>query len=150
MFSQTLEYALRAVVCLAQHDDKSLTTQNLSHRTQVPTSYMSKVLQSLGKEGIIRATRGMGGGYTLARPPGQLSILDVINAIEPIKRIRTCPLGIRSHGANLCPLHHRMDAVLEGAENAFRKTTLADLLADTARSTPLCDAGCIQLSVANR
>ncbi len=150
MFSQTLEYALRAVVCLAQHDGKPLTTQNLSELTQVPTSYMSKVLQSLGKEQIIRATRGIGGGYSLARPACELSILDVINAIEPIKRIRTCPLGIKSHGANLCPLHHRMDSVLQGAEDAFRKTTLAELIADTSRSTPLCEARRVQLTVANK
>jgi Rrf2 family protein len=122
----------------------------LSELTQVPTSYMSKVLQSLGKEEIIRATRGMGGGYSLARPALEVSILDVINAIEPIKRIKTCPLGIKSHGVNLCPLHHRMDAVLEGAEDSFRNTTLADLLDDTSRSTPLCEARRVAISVANK
>jgi len=150
MFSQTLEYALRAVVSLAQHVSKPLTAQNLSELTQVPASYMSKVLQSLGKEGIIHATRGIRGGYSLARPASELSILDVINAIEPIKRIRTCPLGIKSHGTNLCPLHHRMDAVLESAEEAFGKTTLADLIADSSRSTPLCEGRRVQLSVTNK
>jgi Rrf2 family nitric oxide-sensitive transcriptional repressor len=150
MFSQTLEYALRAVVSLAQHVGKPLTAQNLSELTQVPASYMSKVLQSLGKENIIRATRGIRGGYSLALPACELSILDVINAIEPIKRIRTCPLGIQSHGTNLCPLHHRMDAVLEGAEDAFRKTTVAELLSDTSRGTLLCEARPVPLSILSK
>ena len=49
---------------------------------------------------------------TLAKPPGELTILEVVNAVEPIGRIKTCPLGLSSHGVNLCPLHRRLDAAL--------------------------------------
>jgi len=134
-----LEYALRAVVCLAQYPDKPLTTQSLSELTHVPASYMSKVLQQLGRADLIHATRGIGGGYVLAIPPERFSILQVVNAIEPLKRIKSCPLGLGSHGKNLCPLHHRLDRVMEDAEEAFRTTTLTDLLSDPTRSTPLCE-----------
>jgi Rrf2 family protein len=106
----------------------------------VPASYLSKVLQQLGREEIIRATRGIGGGYALAIAPSELSILQVVTAIDPLNRIRTCPLGISSHGVNLCPLHQRLDQVLEDTEDAFRETTFSDLLSDTARSRPLCEA----------
>ena len=139
MFSQTLEYALRAVVCLAQVGDKAMTAQEIAKLTRVPANYLSKVLQSLAREKIIHAVRGIGGGYRLAQPATQMSILDVVNAIDPLKRITHCPLGLDSHGTNLCPLHHRMDRVLRDAEEAFAKTMIADLLADPTRSTPLCE-----------
>jgi len=139
MFSQTLEYALRAVVCLAQNDPKPLTTQQVSESTRVPASYLSKVLQLLGKAELISASRGLGGGYVLSIRPAELSILQVVNAIDPLKRIERCPLGLKSHGTNLCPLHHRMDRVLQDAEEAFAKTTIAELLTDPRRSTPLCE-----------
>ena len=139
MFSQTVEYALRAVVCLAQNPDKSLTAQEIARLTRVPANYLSKVLQLLAKEEVIIAMRGVGGGYRLGKPATELSILRVINAIDPLKRIKHCPLGLQSHGTNLCPLHYRMDRVLLDAEEAFAKTMIAELLTDPTRSTPLCE-----------
>jgi Rrf2 family nitric oxide-sensitive transcriptional repressor len=68
-----------------------------------------------------------------------LTILEVVNAVEPIQRIKTCPLGLSSHGSNLCPLHRRMDNALESLEAAFGGTTLAEVLAEPTSSSPLCD-----------
>src|SRR5690606_35834967 len=67
----------------------------------------------------------------------QISILDVINAVDPIKRITTCPLNLPSHGANLCPLHRRLDNALELVEKALADSTLAELVVDPAGSKPL-------------
>jgi len=63
----------------------------------------------------------------------------VVNAVEPIGRIHVCPLGIKSHGARLCPLHKRLDDSLATMEEAFRKSTLAELLAEPTTSVPLCE-----------
>ncbi len=144
MFSQTLEYALRAVVCLAQNDPKALTTRQIAEAARVRPSYLSKVLQSLGKARLIAATRGAGGGYVLSVRPSELSILQVVSAIDPLKRITTCPLGLKSHGANLCPLHRRLDRVIADAEDAFRKTSIAELIVNPGGSTPLCENGLVQ------
>ena len=145
MLSQTVEYALRAVVCLAQNDQKSLTTQQMSVLTKVPANYLSKVLQLLGKAELISATRGIGGGYVLNVPATELSILQVVDAIDGLQRIKKCPLNLKSHGTNLCPLHHRLDHVMAEAEDAFRKTTIAELLAEPTRSTPLCETRAVQI-----
>jgi Rrf2 family protein len=140
MFSQTVEYALRAVVHLAHEAPDGRTTAQISEATRVPKDYLSKILQGLSKKGIVTTQRGVGGGVTLARTPEALTILDVVNAVEPIQRITTCPLGLASHGANLCPLHKRMDAAMATVEDAFRATTLAEVLADPSNSSvPLCD-----------
>jgi DNA-binding IscR family transcriptional regulator len=75
---------------------------------------------------------------TLSRPADELTILEVVNAVEPVKRIRTCPLGIAAHGVNLCPLHSRLDQALAMVEKALGSTTLADVLAEPTKSIPLC------------
>jgi len=139
MFSQTVEYALRAVVYLASQAPEARTTGQIHRATKVEQTYLSKVLQGLAKKGIVTTRRGIGGGVALAKSPEKLTILDVVNAVEPIKRIKTCPLGLSGHGVRLCPLHKRMDAALASVEAAFRDTTLAEVLAEPSASVPLCD-----------
>ena len=138
MFSQTVEYALRAVVHLADQAPRARTTDQIAAVTRVPKAYLSKVLQSLCRAGIVHSQRGSGSGMTLTRPPEELTILEVVNAVEPIGRIRTCPLGLTAHGMRLCPLHRRLDNALALVENAFRRTTLAEVLAEPTTSVPLC------------
>jgi Rrf2 family protein len=139
MFSNTVEYALRAIVHLAYEAPAARTTAQIAEATLVPRDYLSKILQDLAKAGIVRTQRGVGGGVSLARPPEELTILDVVNAIEPIERISKCPLGLATHGVNLCPLHKRMDAALALVESAFKNSTLAEILAEPGESVPLCD-----------
>jgi Rrf2 family protein len=145
MFSQTVEYALRAVVHLAYEAPDARTTEQIAAATLVPKAYLSKVLQNLARAGIVRSQRGLGGGMTLARAPEALTILEVVNAVEPIERIRECPLGLKSHGLQLCPLHKRLDAALGQVEKAFAGTTLAEILAEPTNSPPLCDVARIKL-----
>ncbi len=139
MFSQTVEYALRAVVHLVDQSPASRTTDQISEATRVPKAYLSKVLQGLRRAGIVHSQRGIGGGMTLGKAPAELTMLEVINAVEPIQRIRTCPLGLEAHGVRLCPLHRRLDEAMAMVEEAFRRTTLAEILAEPSESTPLCD-----------
>jgi Rrf2 family protein len=139
MLSQTVEYALRAVVQLASIAPKASTTADLAVVTQVPQAYLAKVLQALVKAGIVTSQRGASGGVMLAHAPKDLTILDIVNATDPIQRIRSCPLELATHGTKLCPLHRRLDAALAQVEQAFRNTTLAEVLADPSRVRPLCD-----------
>lgn len=138
MFSQTVEYALRSVVFLADRSPSACTTDQIAAVTKVPKAYLSKVLQGLSRAGLVQSQRGLGGGMTLARPPGELTILEVVNAVEPIGRIRTCPLKLAAHGVRLCPLHRRLDDALATIEEAFAHTTLAEILAEPTTSVPLC------------
>ena len=139
MFSETVEYALRAVCYLASHAPAARTTGQISVQTKLPAAYLSKVLQRLNKAGIVCSQRGIGGGIALAIKPDELTILAVVNAVDPIRRITTCPLELASHGMRLCPLHRRLDNALAMVEEAFRDTTLAEVLATPSKSVPLCD-----------
>ena len=146
MFSQTVEYALRAVVHLADHSPSPRTTDQIAAATLVPKPYLSKVIQGLCSANLLQSKRGVGGGIALAKSPSELTILDVVNAVEPIARIRQCPLGLKTHGIHLCPLHKRMDAALAMVETAFRQTTLAEVLAEPTNSHPLCELPTIKKS----
>lgn len=132
MFSQTTEYALRAMSFLSAKSPDSVNTGQIAAATEVPPAYLAKVLQSLRKAGIVRSQRGRGGGISLARQPEDLTILEVVNAVDPIRRIRKCPIGLAAHGVKLCPMHSRLDAALAMTEDIFRETTLAELLSESS------------------
>jgi Rrf2 family protein len=138
MFSQTVEYALRAVVYLAAQAPSPRTTDQIAAATLVPEAYLSKVLQELCHAQLLHSKRGRGGGMVLAKAPSELTILEVVTAVEPLGRIRECPLGLAAHGVHLCPLHRRLDDALATVEAAFRQTTLAEILAEPSMSRPLC------------
>lgn len=140
MLSQTVEYALRSVVHLAYLHPQAQTTQQISEAIQVPKPYLSKVLQSLCKTGIVKSQAGIGGGMSLVGDPKKLSLLDVVNAVDPLLRIETCPLGLKSHGKRLCPLHRRLDQAIEGLQAAFSSTTVWEMMNDPTAVPPLCEA----------
>ncbi|MFM7148821.1 MAG: RrF2 family transcriptional regulator [Gemmataceae bacterium] len=139
MFSQKVEYALRAVVHLASESPHARTVEQIAKVTLVPQAYLAKVIQELVHSGIARSQCGIGGGITLAKSPSELTVLEVVNAVDPIQRIHTCPLNLASHGVRLCPLHRRLDNALATVENAFRSSTLAEILAEPTQSKPLCE-----------
>jgi len=139
MFSQTVEYALRAVVHLAYDAPAAKTTEEIARATLVPQAYLAKVLQNLVQAGVLRSQRGIGGGIALVKAPSDLTILEVVNAVDPIRRIKTCPLGLPTHGSTLCPLHRRLDDSLASVEAAFGGTTLQEILDEPTSSKPLCE-----------
>ena len=139
MISQTSEYALRAIVYLAMNPG-AFTTQQISATTKVPASYLSKVMQSLVRAQLVQSQRGLGGGFVLTKSPAEINILEVLNAVDPIQRIRTCPLGLKAHGTTLCALHKKLDDATEIIERTFADTTIAELLARPTASIPLCES----------
>jgi Rrf2 family transcriptional regulator, nitric oxide-sensitive transcriptional repressor len=138
VFSQTAEYALRIVVYLASlGPDTPATIAQIAAATRIPAGYLAKVLLSLSKAGIVRSQRGLHGGSVLARSADDVTVYDVIQAVDPIARITTCPLGLENHGVNLCPLHRRLDDAIASVEKAFRASTIGELVADPSPSKPL-------------
>lgn len=140
MFSQTVEYALRAVVALASGGGQPIVTSQLAKATEVPEGYLYKVLQQLGRKNLVQSQRGSKGGYTLTKPPEEITLLSVINAVDPVKRIQRCPMDQVAEVDVLCPLHKRIDDAMAHVEEAFRNTTVDELLCDSERSYPLCMA----------
>lgn len=134
MLSQTIEYALRAMVHLAAVEPgAAATSERIAEVTKVPQGYLSKILRELVIAELVTSQRGPHGGFTLARPSSAITMLDVVNAVEPIPRIRKCPLGNPAH-LKLCPLHQRIDDAADLIERRFRETTLAEIASTEAES----------------
>ena len=138
MISQTAEYALRAIVFMSEHKEKSHITSEIAEMTRVPAGYLSKVLQSLTRAGLVSSQRGLGGGFMLVKTPEDISIYEVIQAVDPIQRIHTCPLKLAAHGVRLCALHRRLDNAMALVEQQFKNTSVAEILAEPTQSRPLC------------
>ena len=127
MLSRSTEYALRAMTCVARAD-RRISVGEIAEATQVPARYLAKVMQGLGRAGLVNSTRGRTGGFVLARTPAEVSILEIVAAVDPIERI-----------CKLCALHSRVDDALAHVEKAFQRSTLADVLADPGPHWPLGD-----------
>lgn len=140
MLSQTVEYALRAVVALASENGRPMVTATLAKITDVPMGYLYKVLQQLGRNDLVLSQRGSKGGFTLRKKPEEITLLEVINAVDPFKRIHRCPMEQVQEVDVLCPLHHRLDEAMGALEQAFASTTVDELLCDPERPYPLCMA----------
>jgi Rrf2 family protein len=138
LISQTAEYALRTVVWLASLDGEAQTTRQIAEATRVPPGYLSKILQNLGRGGIVKAQRGIHGGFTLSRSPEEMTPLDVLEVVDPLQRIDKCPLGIESHRTSLCPLHKRLDDTLARIETDLGEITISELLSGSDGSKPFC------------
>jgi len=139
MAPKTAEYALRAAVWLAREPGRAESADRLAERLKVPRRYLHKVLQDLVQAGLVRSQSGPRGGYALAAPPTEITILDVVNAVSGIERITQCPLGLPSH-TRLCPLHAELDRAFASVEAAFARVTLAQVLDSSSKIVPLCEA----------
>lgn len=117
-----------------------MTAQRIAASVHVPEDYLAKVLQQLAQAELLTSRRGRNGGFQLARPAGEISLLAVVNAVEPIRRIHSCPLGLKRHGVKLCPLHRRLDDAYALVEKAFAATTLEELIEDDMRREALCSS----------
>ncbi len=138
MLSQSIEYALRAMTFLASiGGDASFNSETIAERTKVPKGYLSKLLRDLVVAELIVSQRGPNGGFALGRSPDRISMLDVVNAVDPIPRIRKCPLGNPAH-IQLCPLHRRLDDAIAMIEREFKQTSLAEILETSAKAGGQC------------
>lgn len=146
MISQTAEYALRAIVHLAQAHPRPQTAAAIAERTHVPVPYLSKVMQSLARAGFVSSQRGLHGGFTLLRQASSFSVLDVITAVEPLRHIRTCPLDPPGHEAPLCRLHKCLEDAMVRMEEVYGATSIETLIDVTEGDRALCGSAVLEMA----
>ncbi|MCX6357717.1 MAG: Rrf2 family transcriptional regulator [Candidatus Aureabacteria bacterium] len=125
--SEASALGLHVMVLMAGAREKPLPTGAAASRLGVSGAHLSKVLQRLGRAGLVKSIRGPEGGFTLAKKSGAISLLDVYEAIEGRCEKSACLFGAPACGGTRCIL----GGVLEKADGAMRaylgNTTLADL-----------------------
>ena len=129
MLSKTSQYALRAILHLAdQPAGRSVSASDLARDLGVPANYLSKILHTLTRDGLLRSERGPGGGFRLARAPHEVTVADAIEPFEKLAGPRVCLLGRPvCRDSNACAVHEAWKVASEGMLQFFRGTTVGEL-----------------------
>jgi Rrf2 family protein len=138
----TAEYALRAVIHIAEvAGNEPVRVERIAAELGQPRNYLSKILHSLVRPGVLESTRGPRGGFRLAVPAEKLTLIDIVRVFDPLEARRSCLLGRKScSDVNPCPVHHRWKDVAERAAAFFRETTVAEVLDDAEKAAAVFGA----------
>ena len=139
MLSTTAEYALRALLSLANEPDKATLGRDLAASSGVPANYLSKILLDLKKGGFVQAVRGTGGGYRLGRPPEEVRLMDVVEFVDGTAARPGCFLAGSDacSDADPCLAHDRWAEVRDHYVAFLESTTLADVSEHANRTLPV-------------
>ena len=130
--NQATDYAFRAILFLARQPvGKVVEAQAISTKEVIPMRFLLKIMPSLIKAGIVRSQRGVGGGYALTKEPGEITLLDVVEAIEGPVKINRCLEDYNycsKKGAPTCPVHQALDSIQEKLTGELSSHNFGQLL----------------------
>lgn len=123
------DYAIRCVLYLAEHPDEVKVVDEIAKAKSIPKVFLAKILQKLSKAGIVRSYRGVKGGFELARRPKQISLLDIIEAIEGPVAMNICAIDRRlCNMSNSCSVHPVWVKLRMDTENKLRRYSIDKLI----------------------
>lgn len=129
MLTQTSEYALRAMCALAARPNETVPASELATQAGVPPPYLAKIMQQLASSSFVSGRRGIGGGYALSVDPEQVTALEVVMAVGPIRKPRTAA-ELDELGDGFKALHERLDRAASGVLAVFQESTIAEMAQD--------------------
>ena len=125
--SDAASLGLHAMVLLAVDWQKEISTRQIASKLQVSEAHLSKVLQRLGKVGLVTSSRGPRGGFALARKAEEITLLDVYEAIDGPLVPNNCLLGTRICGGERCILGDLLETVDSQVREYLATTRLHEL-----------------------
>ncbi len=132
ILSSTTTHALRALVFLATHEEEggAIQGRELARKTKISPPYMSKVLATLTRAGVLGASRGVHGGYRLAKPPHEIRLADVVLPFEGPRAFPGCLLLPERRCCNKegCSAHGPWGELKAAYARFLESTTLADIM----------------------
>lgn len=136
-FSTSIEYAIHGLIYLANSPKgTSVMITNVARATKVPEAYLRKVFQQLTRGGILLSKRGMNGGFYLDRDPREITLKDIVEAIDGSLPIYSCLRTTRRCGlATPCPVHEAFEQARLRMAEVLEATSVKDLLEDISRKT---------------
>ena len=123
------DYAVRAVLHLARKNESRTATSAIAEEQKIPPSFLSKIISQLSIAGLLHTSRGARGGVTLAREPKEITLLEVIEAIDGPIQLNECvgDSGSCAFDDN-CPLRPVWCEAQEDLVGRLRRTNFADML----------------------
>lgn len=135
--SQTAEYALRTMACLARNEGRGpLRAKDIAPVTGIPLPFLSKILRRLTTAGLLTSARGHGGGFALARPAEEIIFAEVLRAVDCEPVANHCVFGwAECDESDPCPLHSQWVDLKRAIDSWAQNRTLADIQRDLADSS---------------
>lgn len=127
MLSKTCEYALRAMIYVAQQSRKGkvVNIKEISENIDSPELFIGKILQGLSKQGFLKSSKGRNGGFFISEKEAETSLADIIIAIDGDKMFKGCGVGLAyCSDINPCPIHNEYKTARSLMYNIYKKTTL--------------------------
>ena len=134
------DYAIRAMLTLARHRDETLSSADISARTNIPVRFVTQVMSNLVRAGLVHAVIGRSGGYRLLAKPETVSVLSIVDAVEGDTRRQHCVLrGGPCQNGQPCEIH----SVFAGAQDAFHEhlatSSLATIIDQSSAATQIAE-----------
>ena len=135
IFSRECEYALQAVMYLAlKKPDDIVSIKEITDTLRIPFHFVAKILQTLTHEGLLVSHKGPAGGFALALPAQQITLLQVIEAIDGDRFMHDCVLGYdRCSTENPCALHEQWSQSKEGIVAMLSGKNVAEMAGRTKK-----------------
>ena len=130
MFSTSCHYGLQAMIYIALHssDNKNVDLNQIASELVIPKHFLSKILQLLVKSKLLVSMKGPTGGFRLNRPPKEITLIEVIEAIDGLDMFNQCGIGFkRCNDKHPCPIHFEYKHVRDRIEELFKSKTLKEL-----------------------
>ncbi len=140
--SRKAEYALIAASHLAKAGDSVVSAREIAARYSVPLPLLMNVLKQLHQRGVLLSVRGARGGYRLARSPQDLTLAQLVDAIDgPLRLVPCVPHAAESDACDIsacCPVRSPLNRLHAKLERLLAETTVADLSGDEATAPAVC------------
>jgi Rrf2 family transcriptional regulator, iron-sulfur cluster assembly transcription factor len=129
IYSKPCMHGLRAMIHIATcNPEVPVRGEDIARDAGLPQPFLSKILKTLASKGILHSVRGPGGGFRLARRPEEISLLNVVEAIDGTTQFDGCALGWKAClDDDPCPLHESWKQVRADLKAYLVRTTVADL-----------------------
>ena len=137
MFSKTCEYAIRAMIYIAQHskDERRVGIKEIAQGIDSPEHFIAKILQDLGKKGLVQSAKGPTGGFYHNERSLNNSLADVVKAIDGDKLFTGCGLGLKACSEDHpCPIHHQFKQVRGEVKQLLENAKIGQLSEELAQS----------------
>lgn len=129
IYSNACEYGIRALVYLVERGGgKRVLLRDIAKNEDIPGPFLGKVFQTLVKAGLLKSTKGPGGGYEMARSADSVTLYDILCTIDGDKDLEGCAVGLSEcTDEQRCPLHDSWQPIRESIKTYLMNTTLVDM-----------------------
>lgn len=129
IFSRQCEYAIQAVLYVAlEREEELISIKELARRLRIPYHFLAKIFQRLTRKGLLVSQKGPAGGFKLGKPAGQITLYEIVEAIDGVGFSSNCVLGFpECSGANPCAVHEQWSGVRDEISAMLARRNVAQV-----------------------